>query len=67
MMRVFGPECLDVSELNADGWVVGHNLIASMAQERSRMSETSVHWLYSQKQTEILVALGAQSVWHGLQ
>ncbi|KAK3361114.1 hypothetical protein B0T24DRAFT_691791 [Lasiosphaeria ovina] len=67
MMRVFGPECLDVSELNADGWVVGHNLIASMGQEQSRMSETSVHWLYSQKQTEILVALGAESVWHGLQ
>jgi hypothetical protein len=67
MMRVFRTECLDVSELNADGWVVGHNLIASMGQEQSRMSETSVHCLYSQKQTEILVALGAESVWHGLQ
>jgi len=66
-MRLFGSECLDISELNADGWVVGHNLIASMAQEKVRMSETSVHWLYSQKQTEILVALGAGSVWHGIQ
>ncbi|RYP57535.1 hypothetical protein DL770_010648 [Monosporascus sp. CRB-9-2] len=67
MMRVFGPECLDISELNGDGWVVGHNLIASMGQEQCRMSETSVHWLYSQKQTENLVALGAKSVWHGIQ
>lgn len=67
MMRLFGAECLDISELNADGWVVGHNLIASMPQERCCMSETSIHWLYSQKQTEILVALGASSVWHGIQ
>jgi hypothetical protein len=67
MMRVFGAECLDISELGADGWVVGHNLIASMPQEQCRMSETSVHWLYSQKQTEILVGLGASSVWHGIQ
>lgn len=66
-MQVFGADCLDVSELNGDGWVVGHNLIASMGQEQSRMSETSVHWLYSHKQNDILVALGANSVWHGLQ
>lgn len=67
MMRVFGSDCLDLSEVNADGWVVGPNLIASMPQEQCQMSETSIHWLYSQKQTETLVALGASSVWHGIQ
>lgn len=66
-MRLFGAECLDISELNADGWVVGHNLIASMSQEKCRMSETSVHWLYSVNGAAILVALGATSVWHGIQ
>ncbi|KAH8695769.1 hypothetical protein GQ44DRAFT_832603 [Phaeosphaeriaceae sp. PMI808] len=67
MMRVFGSECLDVTELNGDGWIVGHNLIASMSQEQCNMSETAVNYLYTLKQNEILVALGANSVWHGLQ
>ncbi|PVH68701.1 hypothetical protein DL98DRAFT_474589 [Cadophora sp. DSE1049] len=67
MMRVFGSECLDVSEINADGWIVGHNLIASMSQEQCPMSETSVHWIFNQKQSDILIALGATSIWHGIQ
>ncbi len=67
MMRVFGPECFDVSEINGDGWVVGHNMIAYMGTEQCQMSQTAVHWLYSHKQTEILVALSARSVWHGIQ
>ena len=46
---------------------MGHNLIASMSQEKCHMSETSVHWLYSVNGTVILVALGATSVWHGIQ
>lgn len=67
MMRVFGQECLDISEINGDGWVVGHNLIASMGQEKCRMSETSIHWVYTQNQSEILVALGATTIWYGIQ
>ena len=67
MMRLFGSECLDISELTGDRWVMGHNLIAHMSKEQIDMSQTSVHWLYSQKQTDILVALGASSVWHGVQ
>jgi hypothetical protein len=67
MMRAFGPECIDISELNGDGWVVGHNLIASMGQEKCRMSETSIHWLYGENCNEILVALGATTIWYGIQ
>ena len=67
MLRLFGNECMDISEINGDGWVVGHNLIAHMAKEQTDMSQTSVHWVYSQKQAEILVSLGASSVWHGVQ
>jgi hypothetical protein len=67
MMRVFGPECIDISEVNGDGWVIGHNLIASMGQEKCRMSETSIHWVYGQNYDEILVALSATTLWYGIQ
>jgi hypothetical protein len=67
MMRLFGVECLDISELNGDGWVVGHNLLASMAYEQTELSETSIHWVYTQNQAELLVALGANSIWNGVQ
>ncbi|KAK1753305.1 hypothetical protein QBC47DRAFT_404660 [Echria macrotheca] len=67
MINAFGAECLDVSELGGDGWVVGHNLIKHMSLENCSMAETAVQWVYTQKQSEILVALGANSIWHGLQ
>jgi len=67
MINTFGAECLDVSELNGDGWVVGHNLIKHMSLEECNMAETAVQWVYTKKQSEILVALGANSIWHGLQ
>lgn len=67
MLRLFGPECLDVSELNGDGWVVGHNLVATMASEQAPISETSINWLLRQKQTEILVSFGASTSWIGVQ
>ncbi|KAK0620114.1 hypothetical protein B0T14DRAFT_566891 [Immersiella caudata] len=67
MIDAFGAECLDVSELHGDGWVVGHNLIKHMSLEECDMAETAVQWVYTKKQEEILVALGANSIWHGLQ
>lgn len=67
MMRTFGSECLDLSEFNGDGWVVGHNLIKSMALEECDMAETAVQWLYTQKRAETFIALSTNSIWHGLQ
>ncbi|KXX77094.1 putative ankyrin repeat protein L93 [Madurella mycetomatis] len=67
MIGAFGPECLDITELNGDGWIVGHNLIASMSQEQCDMSKTAVNYVFALKQSDIMIALGAKSVWHGLQ
>lgn len=65
-MRVF-YDCLDSTESDGDAWIVGHSLIRSVTQEDSHMSETGVAWLLRQKQTEMIVAFGANSIWHGVQ
>lgn len=44
MMRVFS-DCLDVTENNGDGWIVGHALIATMKNEEVHMADTGVAWL----------------------
>lgn len=56
-----------MSELGGDGWVVGHNLIKHMSLEKCGMGDTAVQWVYTKKQSDNLVALGARSIWHGLQ
>jgi hypothetical protein len=66
MMRVF-YDCLDSTESDGDAWVVGHSLIRSVTKEDAHMSETGVAWLLRQKQTEMIVAFGASTIWHGLQ
>ncbi|KAH8900719.1 hypothetical protein GQ53DRAFT_757698 [Thozetella sp. PMI_491] len=67
MMRLFGSECLDISEASGDGWLVSHNISSSMGQEKCRMSETSIHWLYNQKQTDVLISFSPNTVWHAIQ
>ena len=67
MMRLFGPDCLDVSELNSDGWVVSYNLIGSILKEDCAMAETSLQWFFNQKQTDTLFAFSASTIWYGVQ
>lgn len=67
MMRLFGHDNMEVSEPNSDGWIVSHNLVASMSMEQSNMAETSVIWALRQKQSEILVTFGTTSMWYALQ
>lgn len=67
MVRLFGVDCLDLSEPNGDGWIVSHNLVASVSKEQSRVADTAVVWVLRQKQSETLVAFGVASVWYALQ
>jgi hypothetical protein len=65
-MRVFS-DCLDVTENDGDGWIVGHALITTMKNEEVHMTDTGVAWLLRLKQKEMIVAFGASTIWHGLQ
>ena len=66
-MRLFLANCFDISEVNCDGWIVGHNLIASMSREQVHMTETGIAWLQSQRQTEMFVTFDTTTLWHALQ
>lgn len=66
MIRLFGIDCIDISETNGDGWLVTQNLIASMSNEQSHMADTAIIWALRQKQSEILVVFDATTLWHGV-
>lgn len=66
MMRTFGRDVLDVSNVNGDGWIVCQTLIASSALERCPANR-SVHWMHSHKQDEEFVAMSTSVVWAALQ
>jgi hypothetical protein len=67
MMRTFGRDALDVSNINGDGWIVCQNLIASSVLERCPAKDRSVHWMHTNKQDEEFVAMSTRAVWAALQ
>jgi hypothetical protein len=67
MIRAFGLDCIDISEPNNDGWLIAHNLVASMCNEQSGMADTAAVWATRQLKSKIFIAFGTNTVWHGLQ
>jgi hypothetical protein len=66
MLRLFG-ECIDLSDVDSDGWVVHEWLKKAYATERKPISQNSITWLLHLTGKEEYVELSGRNIWSGLQ
>ncbi|KAF3006764.1 hypothetical protein E8E13_010062 [Curvularia kusanoi] len=66
MLRLF-CDCIDLSEADADGWLVHEWLKKAYATERKPISQNSITWLLTLTGKEEYVEFSARNVWSALQ
>lgn len=66
MLRLF-CDCIDLSDAEADGWLVHEWLKRAYATERKPISQNSITWLLHTTANKDYVEFGARHVWSALQ
>jgi hypothetical protein len=66
MLRLFS-DCIDIRDIDSDGWTVHEWLKRTYARERVPISQNSITWLMHSTANEEYVEISPRALWSGLQ
>jgi hypothetical protein len=66
MLRLFS-DCIDIRDIDSDGWTVHEWLKRTYARERVPISQNSITWLFHSTANEEYVEFSPRALWSGLQ